>query len=77
MKQNYLVLLLLIASLNVVSSILSDGSNYNSPHDKILAEAEASKSTKSSEDSNPIFDFIFGVVLICISFPLLWNNERK
>ena len=27
--------------------------------------------------SSPAADFIFGVLLIVMSFPVLWNNERK
>eukprot|EP00347_Sterkiella_histriomuscorum_P006683 403351833 len=29
------------------------------------------------DTENPFADFIIGIILICFSFPILWNNERK
>jgi hypothetical protein len=31
----------------------------------------------NNDTSSPAADFIFGVLLIIMSFPVIWNNERK
>ena len=31
----------------------------------------------STDTANPFADFLFGVIFIFFSFPILWNNERK
>ena len=35
------------------------------------------RSTTTKDKSSPFADFIFGIIFICCSFPVLWNNERK
>ena len=31
----------------------------------------------NSNDENPLFSFIFGVICICFAIPMIWFNERK
>jgi cbb3-type cytochrome oxidase subunit 3 len=40
--------------------------------------AETSRSSYNTNSKGSAFgDFLFGIIFIAISFPVLWNNERK
>lgn len=56
------------------------------PSRKFLAQTEVKATDNyityggykyNNDTSSPAADFIFGIILIVMSFPVLWNNERK
>ena len=69
----------MIAMLCVHISALTVPTHQMSQVDSKQGSSTTVRSTSSSSNSGSSIagDFIFGVILICLAFPILWNNERK
>ena len=80
--------LLAITCLSLLtSSVMGIVHSQHLSNKKFLSQVEAKGHASNyityggysydNNTSNPAADFIFGILLIVMSFPVLWNNERK